>query len=160
MIMENEDLIFLIRNQNSRLDMLENYAMESILPSLFSLIVLLFESSKSDSKIFRGYFNEFLKNSGISIIHFSPLKKDDKGGTKVKKTIKTFYEKLRNGISHGCVKFLNGFDSVEVYNVFAPGNRGYHKVEDFRALLDAKSLCKVYYFLANRYLEEFTNGKQ
>ena len=93
-----------------------------ILNSMLSLIIMPYETNKkSGGRVYEGKINDIFGGIDIKYDCFAPLKFDKKGVYVGNKTIKTFVNKLRNGLAHQNINTSvdeNGNTVFTIYNIF------------------------------------------
>lgn len=169
------------RRITETIDILENADPEDskyftiLLNSLLSLIVLPTEELKKEKgkKLLSGKYSEFLKSVNITPLVFNPIKTFDGDEPKYeKKTVNSFFRKLRNGIAHQNIEFVDADDEALIvfYNVASSGSKekaqkcngkcevNRNKVIDFKIKVNASQLKKLALYIAYKYVEGTENG--
>lgn len=146
-----------------------------LLNSLLSLVILPTEQLKKEKgeRLLNGKFSDFLKKVSISPIVFSPIKSfPDNKPNYERKTIPCFFKKLRNGIAHQNIEFVdtNGETLIVFFNVASSDSKekaknskgkcevNKNRVIDFKIKVNASQLKKLALYIAYKYVGGTIDG--
>lgn len=156
------------------------YTPTLLLNSLLSMIVLPYEKAKVQNYKFlsEDKIAVFEKSLGITPTLFQPISKCDGNAPSYNtKTVKSFINKLRNGIAHQNIKVTISGDrdfEITIKNKFTCKNcKGCTSVKckdkgvkrenggviDFEVTVSVNQLKKLAYYIANAYLRAIQRGE-